>query len=508
MPIAKPSRRMKPSVAVLMLLAAVAGLNGCRKPESGEVRALVIADRLPRLADPLSGDLSPGDLLLVGNVAQGLVRFDASGDIAPGLAERWAVSDDGLSYVFRLRSATWSDGRKVRARDVVRLMERQLARRRRDVLFDTVGAVREVVAMTDRVIAVELSAPRSHLLQLLAQPHFALVRGNSGTGPFTVVREEDHLQLTRTLPGFDGDEAQEQRVRLAAAAAPAAIKMFVDGDTELVLGGTVSDFPLTAVVKLPRGSLRVDPVIGLFGLVPARSEGPAADPAIRALLDEAIDREAMVAALGVPGLQPRVSLLQPGVDGFTQYAQPPWAALTLEQRRAELVERARTLFPPPVPAESDGGDAPAEAPRPTIRVAVPGGPGGEIILQRLAADWGPLGLQVEDAGEGTADFRFIDEVAPSASPAWFLRRFRCQYVPVCSEEADQLLDAARLTGFPPQRVRFFADAERIMRAEVLFMPVAAPVRWSLAGRDVEGFAENRFARHTLTDLRSANGARN
>ena len=97
---------------------------------------------------------------------------------------------------------------------------------------------------------------------------------------------------------------------------------------------------------------------------------------------------------------------------------------------------------------------------------------------------------------------------PRRSPAWFLRRFRCQYVPVCSEEADQLLDAARLTGFPPQRSRFFADAERIMRAEVLFMPVAAPVRWSLAGRDVEGFAENRFARHTLTDLRSANGARN
>jgi hypothetical protein len=71
-----------------------------------------------------------------------------------------------------------------------------------------------------------------------------------------------------------------------------------------------------------------------------------------------------------------------------------------------------------------------------------------------------------------------------------------------------LLDAARLTGFPPQRSRFFADAERIMREDVLFIPVAAPVRWSLVGRDVEGFAENRFARHTLTDLRSRNGARN
>ena len=194
-----------------MLFLAVAGLNGCRKPESGEVRVVVIADALPRLADPLSGDLSPAQFLLASNVAQGLVRFDASGNIAPGLAERWAVSDDGLSYVFRLRSATWSDGRKVRARDVVRLMERQLARRRRDGLYDTLGAVRDVVAMTDRVVAVELSAPRPHLLQLLAQPQFALVRGNSGTGPFTAATEDDHqnksdqghlLNLTKANPAI------------------------------------------------------------------------------------------------------------------------------------------------------------------------------------------------------------------------------------------------------------------------------------------------------------------
>jgi peptide/nickel transport system substrate-binding protein len=481
-----------------LLLAAVTGLNGCRQAESGTVDAVVIAERLPRLADPLTGRLGEADLLLVGNVAQGLVRFDASGDVAPGLAERWAVSDDGLSYVFRLRPATWSDGRKVRARDIVRLIQRQLARRNRDPLLDTVGAVREVVAMTDRVIAVELSAPRPHLLQLLAQPQFGLVRGSGGTGPFTAASEGDRLVLSRTLPGFDGDEAQQERVRLAAAAAPRAIAMFVAGESELVLGGTVSDFPLTRGARLPRNSLRVDPVAGLFGLVPARRDGLAADSQVRALLDRSINREALVGALGVPALQPRLSLLQPGLDGIAQAHQPDWSALPIEARREDLQERLAAL-----PEQEEGAEPPL------LRVAVPAGPGGEIILARLKADWEPLGFRVEAAGEGTRpDFRFVDEVAPSSSPAWFLRRFRCDYVPVCSEEADQLLDAARLTGFPPQRARFFADAERIMREEVLFMPVAAPVRWSLAGRDVQGFAENRFGRHTLTDLRMAPNARN
>ena len=499
-----PRRQARPVVALMLLAAAAGGLGSCRQAESGEVEAVVIAEQLPRLADPLSKDLSAADLLLIGNVAQGLVRFDAAGDIAPALAERWAVSDDGLSYVFRLRTASWSDGRRVRARDVVRLMERQLARRSRDPLFDTLGAVREVVAMTDRVIAVELSAPRPHLLQLLAQPQFGLVRGKAGSGPFTATTEGDHLVLTRTLPGFDGDEAQQERVRLAAAAAPQAIASFVKGQAELVLGGTVNDFPLAAGTKFPRGSLRVDPVAGLFGLVPARDEGLAAEPEVRALLDEAIDRQALIAALGVPGLQPRLSLLQPGLDGVTAPAQPAWAPLSVEERRQALIERARLLFP----LASGNQTPPTLEPRRVLRVALPQGPGGAVILARLKADWEPLGLEVEEAGAEPADFRVIDEVAPSTSPAWFLRRFRCDYVPVCSPEADQLLDAARLTGFPPQRSRFFADAERIMREQVLFLPIAAPIRWSLAGRDVEGFAENRFGRHTLSDLRMARGARN
>lgn len=478
-----------------LLLAACLLAGGCQRQETGEVNATVIGERLPRLADPAAG-MSVADQLLIVNTAQGLVRFDAAGDIAPGLAERWAVSDDGLSYVFRLRAATWSDGRKVRARDIVRLMQRQLARRARNPLSDTLGAVREVVPMTDRVIAVELNAPRPHLLQLLAQPEFGLVRERSGTGPFTARRDGDALVLERSLPVLDGNDPQKEQVRLKVAKVQQALADFVAGETELVLGGTVGDVPTAQGARLPRGALHFDPVAGLFGLVPARAEGPAADRTLRELLDRAIDRQALVAALNVAGLQPRVSLLQPGMDGISAY-QPEWARLDPAQRQIDFDARVEAV-----------AREPAEE-RPLLRIAVPDGPGGEIILARLKSDWEKLGMTVEKAGpDAPADFQFIEEVAPSSSPAWFLRRFRCDYVPVCSTEADQLLDAARLTGFPPQRAQFFAEAERIMREEVLFMPVAAPVRWSLVGRGVTGFAGNRFARHTLTDLRTARSARN
>lgn len=497
-------------VTALMALALL-GLGGCRESGTGEVHATVIGERLPVLSDPASGRLEPVDKVLMENAAQGLVRFDASGNIAPGLAERWAVSDDGLSYVFRLKSAEWSDGRRVRARDVVRILERQLADSSRNPLRDTVGAIRQVVAMTDRVVAIELSAPRPHLLQLLAQPEFGLVREGRGTGPFEVERADGAIRLTRTLPGFDGEEDRSERVRLAARSAEQAVADFVAGDTELVLGGTSADLAVALGARLPRGALRIDPVTGLFGLMPARAEGPAGDAEIRALLDAALDRQALVAALGVPQLQPRTSLLQPGADGATAApAEPEWAGVPLAQRREELAARARELFDMEEPAAE--GDAPppeAPAPRPVIRVALPSGPGGLIILQRLQADWGALGLDVQAAERGArADFRWVDEVAPSSSPAWFLRNFRCEVAPVCLESADQLIEAARLTGFAPQRAAFFAEAEAQMREAVLFMPVAAPVRWSLTARGILGFSENRFARHPLTGLRDGAGVRN
>ena len=49
-----------------------------------------------------------------------LVNFDpATLAPAPGLAERWEMSADGLTYTFHLRDARWSNGDAVTAQDVV-----------------------------------------------------------------------------------------------------------------------------------------------------------------------------------------------------------------------------------------------------------------------------------------------------------------------------------------------------------------------------------------------------
>src|SRR6478735_5062968 len=107
-------------IAAAFSLAAVLA-TGCDATQSGEVDVLVIGDT-PTIVDPAGASLSEPQAVLLSSVAQGLVRFDAAGQIVPGLAERWNVTDDGLSYIFRLSTGEWPDGRKIVAKDVARIL--------------------------------------------------------------------------------------------------------------------------------------------------------------------------------------------------------------------------------------------------------------------------------------------------------------------------------------------------------------------------------------------------
>jgi oligopeptide transport system substrate-binding protein len=68
----------------------------------------------PHRGEEVSGSNVQRDLY------EGLVSEAPNGDIVPGVAESWTVSDDGKTYLFRLRhDARWSNGDKVTAGDFV-----------------------------------------------------------------------------------------------------------------------------------------------------------------------------------------------------------------------------------------------------------------------------------------------------------------------------------------------------------------------------------------------------
>jgi peptide/nickel transport system substrate-binding protein len=480
-------------LTALLIVALGLGSAGCRKQPQGTVKVVVIGGD-PKLRDPSLGPLPPADAILLLNVAQGLVRFDANGNIVGGLAERWNVSDDGLSYIFRIASTEWPDGKKVTAQQVARLLKRQLADRSRNPLKDSLGAIDDVVAMTDRVVEIQLLAPRPNLLSLLAQPELAILRDGQGTGPFRGAPTGGpggQVRLTRQIIDTDQEETKREQVLLAGEGVQQAIGEFDLGKSDLVLGGTFADLSYAQHSKRPRGALRFDPAAGLFGLVPAQANGPLADADVRHLLSQALDRGSFISALAVPGLTARATLLEPGLDGLPAPAAPAWLGTPLTDRIAALR------------AEADKHFGKNKA---VIRVALPQGPGPDLLFQELARDWGALGFTVEREETGApADFALIDEVAPSTAPAWYVRHFRCGVAPICDDQADALMAAARETPVPQQRYALLGQAAARIDDAQLFIPIAAPVRWSLVSDRVQGFAGNRYARHTLTDLEQQAG---
>jgi peptide/nickel transport system substrate-binding protein len=200
----------------------------------------------------------------------------------------------------------------------------------------------------------------------------------------------------------------------------------------------------------------------------------------------AIDRAALVAAMGVPGLQPRETLVPGGVDDFPAPALPEWAATPLPARR----ERAARAL--------EGAGTKLDR---SLRVLVPDGPGYRLVFAHLRRDWRGIGIETEIASRAEqADLKLIDAVAPATIATWYLRRFSCGTSKVCSPEADTLLAAARLTRNPAERQTLLADADRILTATAPFVPIAAPVRWSLVSPRLTGFQPNMFGRRFIGSL--------
>lgn len=452
---------------------------GCSEPGTGPIVVSAIGGP-PALVNPNLTPLDPPSAYLVAATAQGLVRFDAGGQIEPALAQSWTVSDDGLSYIFRLARLNWANGQPVTAEQVAARLRAAASRASRNRLKPELGAITEIEPMTERVIEIRLSGPRPNFLQLLAQPEMAVIRNGMGTGPYRAEPATDGaIRLEPQAEEGEEPDPSALPVILRGERAALAVARFAAGLSHFTTGGTAGDLPLVRVADLAGAALRFDPVNGLFGLAYARNSGLMTEASVRRALGMAIDRPALVTALGVPGLAPRTSLLPPGVEELPQPSLPAWDALPLPERQAE----ARAL----IAAAADGEPV-------SLRVALPDTPGHRLLFAHLRRDWRAIGVTAERVGpEERADLKLIDEVAPALLASWYLRRFTCAESAICSEEADEHIAAARDAATLAERQARLAEADRALTELGPFIPLAAPVRWSLVAPRLTGFQPNPFA---------------
>jgi peptide/nickel transport system substrate-binding protein len=476
---------------LLLVLLALASCH--RRAKDGPVVVSAVGGAPMIVAPAKLGDALPPRMLLAAT-AQGLVRLDAAGQIEPGLAESWTVIDDGLSYIFRLREARWSDGQPVTSEQVVIILHRALRDATGNPAARFLTAISDIRAMTPEVIEIDLSRPRPDLLRRLAQPELALFRMNppGGAGPLRLVERRGDTVLLRPAPDDGGDPDGEQAapdprgdVELIGERAARAIVRFADHRSDMVTGGTVADWPLIAGADVPASSIHRDPAQGLFGLAVVDREGFLADAAARAANAAAIDRQGMVAAIA-PDWTPEVALLPDPLDSAAPPTAPAWATGTLDQRRAaaRIVTAAwRATHPDPL----------------ALRVALPDGPGGTLLYGWIAAALKAIGIEPRRVPlDAETDLRLIDRVSPFDTARWYLATACAP----CGEEAQAAIEAARTADTSAARGQALARADAALSADVAFIPLATPLRWSLVAPGLDLWQANPRAWHPLNELRS------
>ena len=478
----------------LPLLSALA-LTSCG-PSNGEgpieVAIIGATDSLFQRGVRLS---TPGQHLQAAT-AEGLVALDQAGQVVPAIAERWIVTEDGLSYIFRLREGTAPGDREINAAQVRQQLRDAIAKVRGTSLGLDLATVRDIRAMTGRVIEIRLTAPMPDLLRLLAQPELGLSKSAAGGGPMTLARrgEEAGAVLTarppesRGLPARKDWEELARPVAVRALPAQGAVEAFSRGDVDLVLGGSIVDFPQAEAGPLSRGTIQVDPAIGLLGLAVRRETGLLADPARREALSMAIDRAALIQSFGISGWRESSWIVPPEAYPEPPYAADRWNGAALADRRRVAAARVRAWT-------GDGREA-------ILRVALPDGPGGDLLLARLAEDWGAIGVGVRRArrGEG-ADLELRDTLARYGAPRWYLNQFNCSLGQgLCAPEADTLVRWSLAERDPALRERLLVEAHAALVAREVYIPLGAPVRWSLVRASLRNYLPNQWGLHPLFPL--------
>jgi oligopeptide transport system substrate-binding protein len=479
-----------------LILPAVLMLAGCGRGNEGALQVDFIDTPESLFADGLR--LSPGAQHLRAATDAGLVAFNAQGDVVPALADRWIVTDDGRSFIFRLREGDWPDGADLTADSVRAALRSSIRALNGTSLGLDLAPVSEVRAMAGRVVEIRLSSPVPTLLQILAQPELALSHGakGDGAGEMRLVREGDLATLTMKPPAERGIPEERnwqsfvRQIELRPADPKAAIERFDNGDVDVVLGGQIGSLPLVDTGPLSRGTVRLEPAIGLFGLLVQRERGLLTTNEGREAFAMAIDRPALVAQFNIGGWVPTTRISAPGLPNDVRLVPERWGERTIEENRAIAAARVAAW------RRVNGGE---EA---RLTISLMRDPGLDALFLELVRQLGTVGIILDRAPPGrAADLDLIDRVARYAEPRWFLNQFNCSLRHgLCDAEADALVREAVKQPDRAERDNLLAEAEAKLTQANVYIPFGSPLRFSLVRSNVDGFVANQWAFHPLPAL--------
>lgn len=334
----------KKILAVLLAMIMLVTLGtGCRKSGSNEPVFRYALEAEPATLDPAKSTAIPESLVEL-QIFEGLTRLDAKDQPVPGVAEKWDVSADGLTYVFYLRAnAKWSNGEPVTAQDFEfawkRAVSPELAAENAYMLFpvknaqaynekkaaaDQVG----VKAVNERTLEVTLEKPTAYFLSLTAFHAFypihqktvaaapdkwaADIKTLIGNGPFKITNwvHSGKIEFAKNDQYWDATAVKLKKMEWPISDSQTTRLALVENNQ----ADMMVEPPVVEHDRLTQaGLLKISPYLGVYYYVFNTQKAPFDNPKVRKAFAMAISREALVKNVVKGGKQPAYAWVAPGL---------------------------------------------------------------------------------------------------------------------------------------------------------------------------------------------------
>lgn len=284
----------KAAILALMSTAAHAGGD------------LTLAMQLePPHLDPTSAAAGAIDSVVYSNIFEGLTRFMADGSVVPGLAESWEISEDGLTYTFKLREGVkFHDGTAMDAEDVKFSLDRARAEDSANAQKALYADIAEVTVVDPMTVQLTLSAPNGSMLFNLAWGDAVIVAPESieniktnpvGTGAFVFKDwvQGDRIEIAKN-PDYWGTPAELDSATFKFISDPTAAYAAVMAEDVDVFAGFPAPENLPIFEADPRFQVLVGSTEGETILSTNNKMPPFDDVRVRKALAHAIDRQAII----------------------------------------------------------------------------------------------------------------------------------------------------------------------------------------------------------------------
>ena len=514
------SRIFAGALAAVMLLAACGGDSS-----SGvdRFRRGIGAD--PKSLDPqmVEGTWAND---IIGDMFIGLFTEDAASKPVPGVAESWTVSEDQLTWTFKLKPMNWSDGAPVTADDFVFSFRRLFDPKTVGVAYasiqygiktgravnagelpvDQVG----VKAVDDHTLEIQLEYPMPYLPGVLKHyTAFPLPRhtvekfGGAWTspenivvnGPYKVVEwKKGDFLLSKKNDKWDGADKlcfgevvyfpvqnHDQMVRRAMAGEIDMNNSFPTGQLE----ETKKNLP---------GWPRISPMMATTYVVTNTKKAPFTDARVRKALAMAMDREYITDSILRGGQIPSYNFVPMGMNDYTP-AEFSWKSTPRPERlkqAAALLQQAGYGPSKPLKFEylyRSTGDNPRIAPviqqnfkdiAPWVQAEI-----RQVETQALYDALKTKDYSIADTG-WVADFNdaynFLYLLDSRTGPM--------NYGDYTNPAYDALLDQSSLERDTAKRAAILKQAEQLMLDDTAVLPMLTRVTQDIVSPKITGYADN------------------